>query len=201
MKADSLTIKWLINDSGISRYEISKATGVTEMTLSRLTNGVSKIENLPLKTAAALTSFAEKALKENLNMNVYLTPEGMEFVSNEEVYPSDNGEFVHAIAWPKELHREDKYLLTFRANPDYRPGHDGPEEWSDWVAISAKYVGDYDAIIKEETDRLITLNTGDVIDKSTWNGEKWHDNGKEYRPLYSFDYETGDVDIEGIEIK
>ena len=201
MKADSLTIKWLINDSGISRYEISKATGITEMTLSRLTNGVSKIENLPLKTAAALTSFAEKALKENLKMNTYLTPEGMEFVSNEAVYPSDNGEFVHVIAWPKELNREDKYLLTFRANPDYLPGYDGPEEWSDWVAISAKYVGDYDAIIKEETDRMITLNTGDVIDKDTWNGEKWYDNGKEYRPLYSYDFETGDVEVEGIEVR
>lgn len=60
MYAELLKIKWLINDSGISRYEISKATGVTEMTLSRLTNGVSKIENLPLKTAAALTAYAEK---------------------------------------------------------------------------------------------------------------------------------------------
>lgn len=66
MYAELLKIKWLINDSGISRYEISKATGVLEMTLSRLTNGVSKIENLPLKNAAALTSFAEKAMKENL---------------------------------------------------------------------------------------------------------------------------------------
>ena len=200
MKADSLTIKWLINDSGISRYEISKATGVLEMTLSRLTNGVSKIENLPLKTAAALTEYAEKALKENLNMNTYLTPEGMEFVSKEDVYPSDNGEYVHVIAWPKELHREDKYLLTFNVNPDYNAGEDDTADWSDWVAISAKYVGDYDAIIKEETDMLITLNTGDIIDKSTWNGEKWYDNGKEYRPLYSFDYETGDAEIEGIEI-
>lgn len=134
-------------------------------------------------------------------MNTYLTPDGEEFVSKEEVYPSDNGEFVHVIAYPKELHREDKYLLTFNVNPDYNAGEDDTADWSDWVAISAKYVGDYDAIIKEETDRLITLNTGDIIDKSTWNGEKWYDNGKEYRPLYSFDYETGDVEIEGIEIR
>lgn len=201
MKADSITIKWLINDSGISRYEISKATGVTEMTLSRLTNGVSKIENLPLKTAAALTEYAEKALNENLKMNTYLTPEGMEFVSNEEVYPSDNGEFVHVIAWPKELHQEDKYLLTFRANPDYRPGHDGPEEWSDWIAISAEYIGDYDAAVIKETSQLLKLNNGDVVRQSTWNGEKWYDNGKEYRPLYSYNYETNDSVISGIEIK
>lgn len=200
MYAELLKIKWLINDSGISRYEISKATGVLEMTLSRLTNGVSKIENLPLKTAATLTSFAEKAMKENLKMNTYLSPEGHEFVSNEEVYPSDNGEFVHVIAWPKDLYQEDKYLLTFKANPGYRPGYDGPEEWADWIAITAKYVGDCDAIIKEEDSRLITLSNGDVIDKSTWNGEKWYDNGREYRPLYSYDFETGDVDIEGLKI-
>lgn len=200
MKADSLTIKWLINDSGISRYQISKATGITEMTLSRLTTGNSKIENLPLKTAAALTEYAEKALKENLKMNTYLTPEGEEFVSKEDVYPSDNGEFVHVIAWPKELHREDKYKLTFRANPDYNGMEDDPADWSDWVAISAEYVGDYDVIIVEETSRLMTLNNGDVIDKDTWNGEKWYDNGKEYRPLYSYDYESNDATITGIEI-
>ena len=200
MKADLLSIKWILNDSGLSRYQISKETGIHITTLSNLVEGKSLIENLSFKNAAALTSFAEKALKENLRMNTYLTPEGMEFVSKEDVYPSDNGEYVHVIAWPKDLYQEDKYLLTFRANPDYNAGEDDTADWSDWVAISAKYVGDYDAIIKEETDRLITLNTGDVIDKSTWNGEKWYDNGKEYRPLYSFDYETGDAEIEGIEI-
>ena len=201
MKADLLSIRWILNDSGLSRYQISKATGIHQTTLANLVEGKSLIENLSFKNAAALTSFAEKALKENLKMNTYLTPEGLEFVSNEEVYPSDNGEFVHVTAYPKELHREDKYLLTFNVNPDYNVGEDDTADWSDWVAISAKYVGDYDAIIKEETDRLITLNTGDVIDKDTWNGEKWYDNGKEYRPLYSYDYENNDTTFYGVEIK
>jgi len=200
MYAELLKIKWILNDSGLSRYQIHKATGIHQTTLANLVEGKSLIENLSFKNAAALTSFAEKAMKENMRMNTYLTPEGMEFVSNEEVYPSDNGEYVHVIAWPKDLYQEDKYLLTFRANPDYRPGHDGPEEWSDWVAISAEYVGDYDAIIKEETSRLMTLSNGDVVDKNSWNGEKWYDNGKEYRPLYSYDFETGDVEIEGLKI-
>ena len=200
MYAELLKIKWVLNDSGLSRYQISKETGIHQTTLANLVEGKALIENLSFKNAAALTSFAEKAMKENMRMNTYLTPEGMEFVSNEEVYPSDNGEYVHVIAWPKDLYQEDKYLLTFRANPDYRPGHDGPEEWSDWVAISAEYVGDYDAIIKEETSRLMTLSNGDVVDKNSWNGEKWYDNGKEYRPLYSYDFETGDVEIEGLKI-
>lgn len=201
MKAEYLLVKWILNDSGLSRYQISKETGIHITTLTNLVEGKSLIENLSFKNAAALTSFAEKALKENLKMNTYLTPEGMEFVSNEEVYPSDNGEFVHVIAWPKELHREDKYLLTFRANPDYRPGHDGPEEWSDWVAISAEYVGDYDAVVIKETSQLLKLNNGDVVRQSTWNGEKWYDNRKNYRPLYSYNYETNDSIIAGIEIK
>ena len=201
MKADYLLVKWILNDSGLSRYQISKETGIHITTLTNLVEGKSLIENLSFKNAAALTSFAEKAIKENLRMNTYLTPDGQEFVSKEEVYPSDNGEFLHVIAWPKDLYQEDKYLLTFRANPDYRPGHDGPEEWSDWVAISAKYVGDVDVRIKEDNSRTMTLSNGDVVNCDSWNGEKWYDNGKEYRPLYSFDYETGDVDIEGIEIR
>ena len=200
MKADYLLVKWILNDSGLSRYQISKATGIHQTTLANLVEGKSLIENLSFKNAAALTSFAEKALKENLRMNTYLTPDGEEFVSNEEVYPSDNGEFLHVIAWSKELHREDKYLLTFRANHDYRPGYDGPEEWSDWVAISAEYVGDYDAVVIKETSQLLKLNNGDVVRQSTWNGEKWYDNGKEYRPLYSYNYETNDSVISGIEI-
>jgi len=201
MKAELLLIKWILNDSGISRYQISKNTGIHQTTLGNLVEGKSLYENLSFRNAAALTSFAEKAMKEDLKMNTYLTPEGMEFVSNEEVYPSDNGEFVHVIAWPKDLYQEDKYLLTFRANPDYRPGHDGPEEWSDWVVISAKYVGDCDAVIKEDNSRTMTLSNGDVIDKNSWNGDQWNDNGKRYRPLYSYDFESGDTEIEGVEVK
>ena len=200
MKAELIKIQWILNDSGLSRYQISKETGIHITTLTNLVEGKSLIENLSFKNAAALTSFAERAIKENLRMNTYLTPDGEEFVSNEEVYPSAEGEFLRVIAWPKELHREDKYLLTFRANPDYRPGYDGPEEWSDWVAISAEYVGDYDAVVIKETSQLLKLNNGDVVRQSTWNGEKWYDNGKEYRPLYSYNYETNDSVISGIEI-
>lgn len=200
MKADSELIQWLL-DQHISRYQISKNTGVTEMTLSRLTNEASKIENLPLKTAAALTEYAERIIKEEKAMNLYITEDGMEFISKEDVYPSDNGEFLHVIAWPKDLHKGDKYKLTFRANPNYNAMEDDPADWSDWVVIAAEFVGDYDAVIKEEDSRLITLNTGDIIAKDNWNGEKWHDNKKEYRPLYSYDFENGDAEIVGIEIR
>ena len=60
MKADSLTIKWLINDSGISRYQISKETGIHITTLTNLVEGKSRIENLSFKNAASLTEYVEK---------------------------------------------------------------------------------------------------------------------------------------------
>lgn len=70
MKADSELIEWLLEQQ-ITRYQISKATGITEMTLSRLTTGNSKIENLPLKTAAALTEYAEKIMKGREEMKIW----------------------------------------------------------------------------------------------------------------------------------
>lgn len=68
MKADSALITWLLEVSTVSRYRISEDTGITEMTLSRLANGVSKMENITLGTAAALTDFAEKKMEEDTRM-------------------------------------------------------------------------------------------------------------------------------------
>lgn len=201
MKADLSLIKWLVCNSWTSRYRISKHTGIHITTLTNLAEGKSLIENLSFKNAAALTEYAEKIIKEDESMNTYLTPESFEFISDREPYPSDTGEFVHVIAWPKHLHQEDRYKLTFRANPNYNGYEDDPVDWCDWVAISAEYVGGYDARVIEETSELIKLNNGDVVRMSTWNGEKWYDNGKEYRPLYSYDYENNDTTFYGVEIK
>ena len=64
MKAESTLISWLLEGSKVSRYRISEDTGITEMTLSRLANGVSKMENITFGTAAALTEYAEEKMKE-----------------------------------------------------------------------------------------------------------------------------------------
>ncbi|GEM_PF-3212925 len=90
MKADSEIIQWLLEQQ-ISRYQISKNTGITEMTLSRLTNGASKIENLPLKTAAALTEYAEKIMKGREEMRTW---ERKNYYVAEETFDHDLHKFV-----------------------------------------------------------------------------------------------------------
>lgn len=58
MEADSKKIKWLLDN--FSQYEISKATGVAQPSLSNIKSGTRKIENLSLKVASKLTEYAEK---------------------------------------------------------------------------------------------------------------------------------------------
>jgi len=60
MKADSMLIKWLIHDSGISRYAISKATGIAQATLSDIATGKTSIDKMTLGNAMRLTEYAEK---------------------------------------------------------------------------------------------------------------------------------------------
>lgn len=58
MKADSKKIKWLLDN--FSQYEISRATGVAQPSLSNIKSGTRKIENLSLKVASKLTEYAEE---------------------------------------------------------------------------------------------------------------------------------------------
>lgn len=60
MKADSALIEWLIHESGISRYAISKATGIGQATLSDLATGKTSIDKMTLGNAVKLTEYAEK---------------------------------------------------------------------------------------------------------------------------------------------
>lgn len=80
MKADLLKIKWILNDSGLSRYQIHKATGIHQTTLANLVEGKSLIENLSFKNAAALTEYAEKIQDEMRGLNT--------------LWYNDNGEYT-----------------------------------------------------------------------------------------------------------
>lgn len=200
MKADEAMIRWLLEESGISRYRIHKDTGIPQTTLERWANGKTEIARMSFENAAALTAYAASQIKEGKTMNYCTAPDGAEYMYKQEPYPSDNGELIHVEGWSKDIHQEDRYLLTFRANPDYRGMEQDPAEWSDWVPVSAEYIGEVDAAITEENDDVMKLDNGDVVRQSTWNGEQWHDNGKEYRPLYSINYDTGDSVIVGVKI-
>lgn len=59
LKADEELIKWLLFDSGITRYRISKDTGIPSNTLSDLATGKSKLESIKFVTAAKITEYAE----------------------------------------------------------------------------------------------------------------------------------------------
>ena len=64
MIANSELIKWLLEESEVTKYRISKATGIHQTTLTKLENGIALIKNLSFKNAAALTQFAENIKEE-----------------------------------------------------------------------------------------------------------------------------------------
>lgn len=59
LTADSEMIQWLLFESGITRYKISKDTGVPDNTLADLATGKTKLERMKFLTAAKLTEYAD----------------------------------------------------------------------------------------------------------------------------------------------
>jgi hypothetical protein len=210
MKADSTLITWLLEESGSTKYSVSKATGIHQTTLANLEDGTSLIENLSFKNAAALTDYAELKMEEEGKMKKYLVemvkyvngsreiesstteletndkmqalrfaktlPEpgygalvsiqsedqplerikeityeeqvlsqrytsvftdgnGTWYGSDSEPYPSDDGKEIKVKAYNIE---GNPYMLTFKANMDFVPGDDSPEDWSDWLVIESE---------------------------------------------------------------
>jgi len=73
MKADSELIKWLLEESGVTKYRISKATGIHQTTLTKLETGIALIENLSFKNAIVLTKYAEMIKEEKKMLKVIYT--------------------------------------------------------------------------------------------------------------------------------
>lgn len=73
MRADSELIKWLLEESEITKYRISKATGIHQTTLTKLENGIALIENLSFKNAIVLTKYAEMIKEEKKMLKVIYT--------------------------------------------------------------------------------------------------------------------------------
>lgn len=57
-KADSRLITWLLHDSGVTRYKISKDIGISESTLSRIANGETPMDAVRFGYASKLTDYA-----------------------------------------------------------------------------------------------------------------------------------------------
>lgn len=58
--ADSRLINWLLYESGISRYAISRDVDISESTLSRIVNGSTSIEHMRFGYAHKLTAYAKE---------------------------------------------------------------------------------------------------------------------------------------------
>lgn len=56
--ADSRLIYWLLHETKISRYQISKDTGISESTLSRIFSGDTPLERVQFGYAHTLTEYA-----------------------------------------------------------------------------------------------------------------------------------------------
>lgn len=67
--ADSRLIEWLFHKSGISRYRISKDTGITESTLSRIASGYTPLEAVKFGLAHKLTEYARSVQTETPRAN------------------------------------------------------------------------------------------------------------------------------------
>lgn len=63
MRAESSLIEWLL-EQPITKYHISKATGIHQTTLANIEDGKTSLEKLSFKTAAILTEYAERYMKE-----------------------------------------------------------------------------------------------------------------------------------------
>ena len=94
MKADQNLIAWLLTESGLSKYAISKATGIHQTTLANLEDGTSLIENLSFKNAAALTEYAELKIKEENKMKTW---ERKGYSVEERDFDYDLHKFVVAV--------------------------------------------------------------------------------------------------------
>lgn len=58
--ADETAIRWLFEESGVSRYQISKEVGISEATLSRMAREVTTLESMRFGHAQKLTAYAAK---------------------------------------------------------------------------------------------------------------------------------------------
>ena len=71
MKADLNLINWLLNESGVSMYAVSKTTGIAQTTLSDLRTGKTSIERITLGHAMKLTEYAKLKMKEENRMKTW----------------------------------------------------------------------------------------------------------------------------------
>ncbi|WP_078598410.1 helix-turn-helix domain-containing protein [Evansella clarkii] len=85
-EADSRLIEWLLHDSGVSRYKISKDVGISESTLSRIAKGETPMDVVRFGYARKLTEYARSI------QSPPISTETMTTTLNKQSEPKGGGE-------------------------------------------------------------------------------------------------------------
>lgn len=79
-------IEWLLFRADISNYQISKATGISQVVLSKYTNGKSDIGRMTLDNALKLYDYFEHVLRELERKYGSVEFEGKQYILTQDAY-------------------------------------------------------------------------------------------------------------------
>lgn len=106
MKKSFEEVKYLLFDSGVSNYRISKATGIAQSTLSDYVNHKTKIERMPVETAIKLHNYyVEEVEKMRVKRTEVLTDSSLRFFA----LPQNEDEFNKHF--PKDKVRKEIMII------------------------------------------------------------------------------------------
>lgn len=131
-------IEYLLFDSGLSNYQISKGTGISQVTLGRYSKGEADIENMTLGNAIKLYSFYQQSREDGKvgNKDRDLLFGRLLGVSNV---------FGDLVFEKNKISVSDKYMQRFAKAPA-----------TTWAAIHADLMG-YTHKFGKKENKLMTL--------------------------------------------
>ncbi|MBR0576739.1 hypothetical protein KCG48_10385 [Proteiniclasticum sp. BAD-10] len=198
MIADLKLIKWLLEESNVTRYRISKETKIPQTTLSDMATGKTDIKKIQFETAAALTEYAKK-IEEEKKMTRKKINE-LAAKGFKQVWYNDRSTGRHYLitqAITNNLGNAEEILKFMEITQEDIEEKFGWEiDTDDLTTEIPEYLD-----IVENKNNLYTLEDGSQVWDEKWNGEIWHDNNTDYMPIYAINW-TGksDLDLIGMEI-
>lgn len=98
-------IEFLLWSPHISRYEISKTTGISPQTLQRYVSGLADIENMTLKNGLKLKKFYEEWIEKMKNKYGSVEYEGKEYILLDQPFVENEQFEVDAVDEEGNLYR------------------------------------------------------------------------------------------------
>lgn len=136
MIADKNAIEALFN-SGVSRYRISKDTGLSAPLLQKYANGTSKIGNMSLDNAITLTEYYNQILEEEKKMNT-ITFESKEYTLTQEAYMAGTHDAPHFEAHAVDADGNE-YMVQWDVRDNWREMDDQSDmcDWDNPASVDA----------------------------------------------------------------